>query len=73
MRRYLILIEPTATGFSAYSPDLPGCAATGETRDDVERNIRDAVELHVDGLRELGEPVPTPSISAAYVEIAACR
>ena len=71
MRRYLILIEPTATGFSAYSPDLPGCAATGDTRDDVERNMRDAVELHVEGLRELGEPVPAPSISAAYVEVAA--
>jgi len=71
MRRYLILIEPTATGFSAYSPDLPGCAATGETRDDVERNMRDAVELHVEGLRELGEPVPAPSISAAYVEVVA--
>jgi predicted RNase H-like HicB family nuclease len=71
MRRYLILIEPTATGFSAYSPDLPGCAATGETRDDVERNMRDAVELHVEGLRELGEPVPPPNISAAYVEVAA--
>src|SRR6476659_670025 len=71
VRRYLILIEPTATGFSAYSPDFPGCAATGETRDDVERNMRDAVELHVEGLRELGEPVPPPSISAAYVEVAA--
>ena len=71
MRRYLILIEPTATGFSAYSPDLPGCAAAGETRDDVERNMRDAVELHVEGLRELGEPVPPPSVSAAYVEVAA--
>ena len=71
MRRYLILIEPTATGFSAYSPDHPGCAAAGETRDDVERNMRDAVELHVEGLRELGEPVPAPSISAAYVEVAA--
>lgn len=71
MRRYLILIEPTATGFSACSPDLPGCAATGDTRDDVERNMRDAVELHVEGLRELGEPVPAPSISAAYVEVAA--
>jgi predicted RNase H-like HicB family nuclease len=71
MRRYLILIEPTGTGFSAYSPDLPGCAATGATRDDVERTMRDAVELHVEGLRELGEPVPPPSTSAAYVEIAA--
>ena len=71
MRRYLILIEPTGTGFSAYSPDLPGCAATGATRDDVQRNMRDAVEVHLEGLRELGEPVPPPSTSAAYVEVAA--
>jgi len=71
MHRYLILIEPAATGFSAYSPDLPGCAATGATRDDVQRNMRDAVELHLEGLRELGEPVPPPSTSAAYVEVAA--
>jgi predicted RNase H-like HicB family nuclease len=71
MRRYLILIEPTSTGFSAYSPDLPGCAATGETRAAVEANMRDAVELHLEGLRELGEPVPPPSTSAAYVVVAA--
>ena len=50
MRRYLILIEPTGTGFSAYSPDLPGCAATGATHDDVQRSMRDAVELHLEGL-----------------------
>ena len=71
MRRYLILIEPAGTGFSAYSPDLPGCAATGATRDDVQQNMRDAVELHLEGLRELGEPVPPPSTLAAYVEVAA--
>ncbi|HEX6054162.1 MAG TPA: type II toxin-antitoxin system HicB family antitoxin [Gemmatimonadaceae bacterium] len=71
MRRYLILIEPTPTGFSAYSPDLPGCVATGVTRADVENNMREVVELHVVGLREDGEPVPPPSTSAAYVEVAA--
>ena len=71
MQRYLILIEPAATGFSAYSPDLPGCAATGTTRDDVERNMREAVEFHLEGLREMGEPLPPPSTSAAYVEVAA--
>lgn len=71
MHRYLILIEPTASGFSAYSPDLPGCVATGATRDDVEQNMRDAVELHLEGLRENGDPVPPPSTSAAYVEVAA--
>ena len=71
MRRYLILIEPTVSGFSAYSPDLPGCVATGTSRADVEKNMRDAVEVHLDGLRENGDPVPPPSTSAAYVEVAA--
>lgn len=71
MRRYLILIEPTESGFSAYSPDLPGCVATGTSRADVEKNMRDAVEVHLDGLRENGDPVPPPSTSAAYVEVAA--
>jgi predicted RNase H-like HicB family nuclease len=71
MQRYLILIEPAGTGFSAYSPDLPGCAATGTTRDDVERNMREAVEFHLEGLRAIGEPLPPPSTSAAYVEVAA--
>lgn len=71
MRRYLILIEPTVSGFSAYSPDLPGCVATGATRAEVEQSMRGAVELHLEGLREIGEPVPPPSTSAAYVEVAA--
>lgn len=71
MRRYLILIEPTASGFSAYSPDLPGCVATGTTRAQVEQNMRDAVEFHLEGLHESGEPVPPPSTFAAYVEVAA--
>jgi predicted RNase H-like HicB family nuclease len=71
VQRYLILIEPTQNGFSAYSPDLPGCAATGSTRADVEQNMREAVEDHLEGLREMGEPVPPPSTSAAYVEVAA--
>ena len=71
MRRYLILIEPTASGFSAYSPDLPGCVVTGSTRAQVEQNMRDAVEFHLEGLHESGEPVPPPSTFAAYVEVAA--
>ena len=69
--RYLIVIEPTTTGFSAYSPDLLGCVATGASRADVERNMRDAVELHLEGLRANGQPVPPPNTSAAYVEVAA--
>ena len=71
MRRYLIVIEETAGGFSAFSPDVPGCAATGATREEVERNMHDALEFHLDGLREGGQPIPEPSTSAAYVDVAA--
>ena len=71
MHRYLIVLEPTATGFSAYSPDLPGCAATGATRPEVEENMRQAIELHLEGLREDGEPVPSAQTIATYVEVAA--
>jgi predicted RNase H-like HicB family nuclease len=69
MSRYLIVIEPTETGFSAYSPDLPGCVSTGQSRDEVERNMRDAIEFHLDGLREEGLPVPEPRSDAAFCEI----
>ena len=67
--KYLIVIEPTSTGFSSYSPDLPGCASTGPTRDQCEANMREAIEFHLDGLRLEGEPAPDPSSSAAFVEI----
>lgn len=69
--KYLIVIEKTGTGFSAYSPDLPGCVSTGETREEVEHNMQEAIELHLEGLREEGYPVPDPSTSSAYVEIVA--
>lgn len=68
--KYLIVIEPTSTGFSAYSPDLPGCVSTGQTRDDCETNMREAIEFHLDGMREDGQPIPTPSTSAAFVDVA---
>ena len=71
MRRYLVVIEETPSGFSAYSPDVPGCVATGHTRDDVERQMHDALEFLLDGLREDGQPIPEPSTSAAYVDVAA--
>jgi predicted RNase H-like HicB family nuclease len=61
MKKYLVVIEPTQTGFSAYSPDLPGCVSTGRTREEVERNMREAITFHVDGLREEGQPVPEPA------------
>ncbi len=69
--KYLMVIEPTGTGFSAYSPDLPGCVSTGETREEVEQNMQEAIELHLEGLREEGYPVPEPSSSSAYVEVTA--
>jgi predicted RNase H-like HicB family nuclease len=66
--KYLIVIERTATGHSAYSPNLPGCVATGSTRDDVEREVKDAIAFHLDGPKAEGMAVPQPSTSSAYVE-----
>jgi predicted RNase H-like HicB family nuclease len=70
-KRYLIVMEATNTGYSSYSPDLPGCVATGSTESEVEQRMRRAIELHVAGLREQGEPVPEPQSSSSYVEISA--
>ena len=69
MSRYLIIIEPTSTGYSAYSPDLPGCVSTGATRAEVEQNMREAVDFHLQGLREEGQPVPSPRVEAAFCEV----
>lgn len=68
--KYLIVIEPTGTGFSAYSPDLSGCASTGATREQCESNMHEAIEFHLDGLRQEGEPIPQPGTSAAFIEVA---
>lgn len=67
--KFLIIIEPTATGFSAYSPDLPGCVSTGATRQECEANMQEAIAFHLDGLREEGEPIPSPATSAAFIEV----
>lgn len=69
MSRYLVIIEEGATGFSAYSPDLPGCVATGATRDEVESNMREAIAMHVDGLRLEGYEVPAPRASYSFVDV----
>jgi len=69
--KYLIVIERTPTGFSAYSPDVPGCVATGKTRDEVEREMGDAIAFHLDGLRAEGIAIPEPSTSSSYVDIPA--
>ncbi|MFQ3168328.1 MAG: putative RNase H-like HicB family nuclease [Limisphaerales bacterium] len=70
MSKYLIVIEKTGTGFSAYSPDLDGCVSTGNTRDEVEGNMKEAIEFHLDGLREEGDTIPEPSTESAYLEVA---
>jgi predicted RNase H-like HicB family nuclease len=69
--RYAIVIEQAAGNYSAYVPDLPGCVATGSTVKEVEQQIREAIAFHLDGLREDGLPVPTPSSQVEYVDIAA--
>jgi predicted RNase H-like HicB family nuclease len=69
--KYLIVIEQTSTGFSAYSPDLLGCVATGRTREETEREMREAISFHLEGLRAEGEPVPEPQAYSTYVEIPA--
>jgi predicted RNase H-like HicB family nuclease len=71
MKRYLIVIEQTSSGYSSYSPDLPGRVSTGKLREEAERNMRGAIEFHIDGLKEDGYPVPEPQASSSYVELSA--
>ena len=67
--RYAVVIEKSETGYGAYVPDLPGCVAVGETVHDTERLIREAIEFHLEGLREDGIAVPEPSTVTQYVEV----
>ncbi len=69
MSRYLIVIENAGSNFSAHSPDLPGCVTTGKTREDTRKNMEEAIEFHLEGLREDGLTVPPPSSVAEYVEV----
>lgn len=71
MHRFLIVIEKANGNYSAYSPDLPGCVATGETRDEVARNMYEAIEMHVRGLLEDKLPVPESTSFAEYIAIPA--
>lgn len=67
--RYAVVIEKSETGYGAYVPDLPGCVAVGETLSETEQLIQEAVEFHLEGLREDGVRVPEPSAVAHYVEV----
>jgi len=69
MKKYLIIIEKTSTGYSAYSPDLPGCVATGTTEKEVEENMREAITFHAEGLRDSGESIPESHTYPRYLEI----
>jgi len=69
MRKFLIVIERAGDNYSAYSPDLPGCVAAGTTREDAEREMQQAIALHVEGLLEDNLPIPEASSSAEYVAI----
>ena len=69
MKRYAIVIEKAASNYAAYVPDLPGCIATGATVQETEQLLREAIELHLEGMREDGLPVPEPSSQVEYVEV----
>ena len=69
--QYLVVIERGESSFGAYVPDLPGCIAAAESEAEVRELIREAIEFHIEGLRESGQPVPAPSSSGAVVEVGA--
>ena len=71
LKRYSLVIEPTSTGYSAFSPDVPGCAAVGDTAEETRRNFQEALASHFEAMREVGEPIPEPRASVDYVEVAA--
>lgn len=68
--RYLVVVEKGPTSYGAYVPDLPGCIAVGETREEALASIHEAIELHLEGLKDDGQPIPAPSSSGELVEVA---
>jgi predicted RNase H-like HicB family nuclease len=66
---YAIVIEKAGNNYSAYVPDLPGCVSTGDTIRQTEKNIRDAIAFHLEGLQQQGDPIPAPSVKCEYVEV----
>jgi predicted RNase H-like HicB family nuclease len=69
--KYAVVVEQGETSFGAHVPDLPGCVAVGETKEEVLELIQEAIEFHLEGLREEGQPIPPPSSSVEYVEVRA--
>jgi len=68
---YTVVIEKSENNYGAYVPDLPGCVSTGATIDETRRNIQEAIEFHLQGMREDGEQIPLPSTTATVIEVAA--
>jgi predicted RNase H-like HicB family nuclease len=71
MMRYMVVVERGETSWGAHAPDLPGCVAVGETREEVLRLIREAIEFHIDGLKQDGLPVPPPSSEGEFIDVGA--
>jgi len=69
--KYSVIVEKGLEGFGAYVPDLPGCVAAGDTKEEVVSLIQEAIEFHIEGLREEGQEVPTPSTTIEVIEVAA--
>ena len=67
--RYLVVVDEGPSSFGAYVPDLPGCVAAGETREEALALIRDAIEFHIDGLKKAGQPIPRPSSTSEVVDV----
>ena len=71
MNKYLIVLEKTVTGYSAYSPDLLGCVSTGSTAPETVKNMQEAIEFHIEGMKLEGIAIPLPQTQSAYIEVAA--
>lgn len=69
--KYAVVIEQGDTSFGAYVPDLPGCVATAESREEVVKLIHEAIEFHIEGLKEDGQPIPKASSSVEFIDVAA--
>ncbi len=69
MSEYLVVVEKAEENYAAYSPDLPGCVAAGETKEETLKLMHEAIDLHIRGLREDGLPIPEPSTSAEYLAV----
>ena len=69
--KYAVIIEKGEDGYGTYVPDLPGCIANGDTKEEVKKLIQEAIEFHIEGLREDGQAIPTPASSIEFIEVAA--